>query len=121
MNDAGGVCGDERGSDLNRDVEDLGQFPALPHILPECDAFDELSGDEGSVFRAADFVDGEDVWMIESGCGLRFLNKAVPAALMSGKFGEQEFQSDRAAEFGVLRPIHLPQSTRTNFADDAIA
>ena len=43
------------------------------------------------------------------------------ATLVSGKFGEQEFQSDCAAELGVLRPIHLPHSTRTNFADDAIA
>lgn len=45
----------------------------------------------------------------------------MDAVLMSGKVAEQKLERDRAAEFDVLRPIHLPHSTRTNFADDAIA
>jgi len=121
MNDAGRVGGDEGGSYLDCDVEDLDQLPALPHVLPECDTFDKLSGNEGSVFRAADLVDGEDVWMIKGGCGLRFLNKTAHPALMSSKLAEEKFQRDGPAQFGVLRPIHLPHSTRTTFADDAIA
>ena len=44
--------------------EALPQLPALAHVLAECDAFDKLSGDERSVFGAADFVDSEDVRMI---------------------------------------------------------
>jgi hypothetical protein len=59
--------------------------------------------------------------MIARGGGFRFLNNATHATLVRGKFSEQEFQSDGAAELGVLRAIHLPHSTRTNFADDAIA
>src|ERR1041384_7961062 len=116
MNNAGCVCGDERGSNLDPDVEHLDQLAMLAHVVPECDAFDELRGDERRVFRAADFVDGENVWMIESRRGFRFLDEAAHAALVNGKFAEEEFESDRATELGILRPIHLPHSTRTNFA-----
>ena len=78
MNDAGGVRGNECGSDLDCDVEYLDQLQTLAaHVLPEGDAFDELSRDESVLVGATDFIDSEDVWMIESGRGFRFLNEAV--------------------------------------------
>src|SRR6185503_9733593 len=108
------------GSNLDCYVEYLGQLWVPAHVVAESFAFDELCRDESHAFGAADFINSENVWMIESRRGFRFEDETVQPALMSGELGEQEFQSYRSPEFGVLRPVHLTHSACTNFADDAI-
>ena len=46
----------------------------------------------------ADFVDGDDVRMIQRGGGLRFLDEAAPLVVGAGAVRRQEFQRRGAIE-----------------------
>src|SRR5262245_258651 len=102
MNNAGGMCSNESGSDLDPDVEYFYQLEPLMHVMPECKAIDKLSRDIGNIILAPDLVNGKNVWVVEGRCGLCFLDETFYAALVSGKVAGQEFQSDVPAQFGVL-------------------
>jgi hypothetical protein len=101
MDNAGGVCSNQCGSDLRCDVEYCGQLQRLPHVLSQCDALDELSRNEDRIVLAANLMDCEYVWMIECRRCLRFLNEALDATLVSRDFAGEEFQSHRPAEFRI--------------------
>jgi hypothetical protein len=59
--------------------------------------------------------------MVERGSGFGFLNETFDAALLIGVVVWEEFESDMAAEFSVLCPVHLTHTSRTDFGNDAIA
>src|SRR5262249_58062023 len=77
MNNASRVCRYQAPTDLNRDIERLSQSQRLDgHPLAESRAFDVLGGDEVGAINFADLVNRDDVRMIESRGGLRFLNES---------------------------------------------
>ena len=89
-------------------------------MLTQCDTIDELGCNKDCIVFTADLMDCENVWMIECGRGLRFLNEAPHARLIGSDFAGKEFQRDRTTELGVLRLVDLSHSSRTNLSRDAI-
>ena len=68
----------------------------------------------------ADFVYGADVGMIQSGGGARFAAKAFQRLRISGYIVGQEFQSNKAAKFGVLGLVHDTHPAAAQLLDDAV-
>ena len=83
--------------------------------MSQSDTVDELGSDERDVIMAADFVNRQDVRMVESGGGFGFLNETFDAALLGGDVVGEELERDWAAEFGVLSAVHLAHTSRTYF------
>ena len=77
MNDARVVCGDERVGDLQRNVYRFGLRQRLLQAVAQRLACDKFGGDELRAVVRADFVNREDVRMIERGDGFGFLLKAA--------------------------------------------
>ncbi len=65
-------------------------------------AFQELHRDEGLVFVLADFVNGADVGMIESGGRAGFAPEAFESLRVVGKLVGKELQGDEASELRVF-------------------
>ena len=55
---------------------------ALDHFV-KLAAFDELHAEVAGAIALADFVNGNDAWMFETGGGFRFPAKALQSALCS--------------------------------------
>ena len=89
-------------------------------MTSQSDAVDELRCDEGGVVSASDFVDSQDVRVVERGGGFGFLDETFDAALLGGDVVGEEFEGDWAAKFGVLCSVHLAHTACTYFGDDAI-
>ncbi len=70
--------------------------------------------------NGADFVDGDDVGMIQRRSSLCFLNKAAHPRLISSDIGRQNLQRHLAIEVSVLRQIYLSHSTRAYLRDDDV-
>ena len=115
MDDAARVCGRDGVRDRNRDAQQLVQAQSLPrddrvergaaHVLHD----DEVDG----AFRL-DMVNRDDVRMVEGGGGLRFLEKAAPAAFVVHPVGRQDLDGDLAAEARIAGPIHFAHPARAN-------
>ena len=90
-------------------------------MLAKSFAFDELRGDKVHRVDLFDFMNGDDVWMIQRGSSLGFLNKATHARLIGSNIGGQDLQSHSAIEFCVLREIDLTHSAFTDFRADFVA
>ncbi len=68
MNDAGGVRVGEGGCNLFDDMKRFVDFQrAGGDFLSQRFAIDELSGNESVAVNFTDFMNRQDVWMIESG------------------------------------------------------
>src|SRR5262245_24027329 len=120
MDDTSSMCGYQSGSNLDRDIEYLSQLQALEHEVAQSDAFYKLCCNKRVVVFAPDFIDSENVRMVERRRGLGLLNEALEAVLMGRDFAREEFQGYRTAELSVLGSIDLTHSSRTNLANDAI-
>ena len=90
MDDAGGMRLFQCARHLNRDVQDFRQLhrrAAQP--LSQGDAIDELRGNEVTPAFIPDFINGENVWMVQGGSCISFLIKAAEAIAILGQlFGE---------------------------------
>ena len=122
MNDACFMRGAEGVSRLDSDVEHLAQLHARAlHALAQSFAIDELGGDKVDASIFTDFVNGEDVWMIESRSGFGFLYEAAHTLLILCDIRRQNLQSDGAFKFGVLSQIDFTHPARANLRADFIA
>ena len=62
------------------------------------------------IIDRADFVNRDDVRMIERGNGFGFLLKAAQAFGVEREFCRQNFQGDVTFEFSIARQIHFAHS-----------
>src|SRR5262245_1291660 len=69
----------------------------------------------------ADFVNGQDVWMIERRSRLRLLHEAAHTRGVFGKSNRQEFERDLAAELGVFGQINFAHSACTEWRENFVA
>ena len=83
-------------------------------------AIQKLHGNERLLAVFADFVDGANVGMIESGRGARLPAKAFQCLRVSRQFIGEEFEGDEAAKFGVLSFIDHTHAAATELLDDAV-
>ena len=64
--------------------------------------FDKLHGKEGTTIEFTDFVDGNNIWMIQPGRGLGFTPKPGTAVGVLTKMRRKELEGNLAIELGIL-------------------
>jgi hypothetical protein len=113
MDDAIGVRSRQRRCDLNRHIQGVSARHRLrQHSFTQGCAFDEFCGDKRSGVGLIDFVDRDDVGMVQARSGLGFLLEPLHAIGIGGRSIGQNLQRHFAIEPGVLRQIHLSHATR---------
>ena len=121
MHDAGGVRGLERRGDLCPVLQRSRQRQRpLAEQCGERYAVDELHGDEGRPLVLADFVNRDDVGMVQRRSGASFLNEAAMPVGIGGGVGGKDFDRDPAAETGVNRAVNDAHSSPSDFPFDAV-
>ena len=95
----------------------------LLNSLAQGFAVDEFSGDELFGIDLVDFVDGENVWVVECRSRLSLLQKPshAIAGLVIDHIRRQNFQGDFAIEFGIVGEINFTHATRAKFGADFVA
>src|SRR5262249_34200102 len=87
-------------------------------------SLDVFSGDKmqgaGHCIDGADFVNRNDVRVVERGGGAGLLLKAAHAIGFLGKLFEQDFESEFAAQPLVYRQVNLAHPACAQLADNAI-
>ena len=107
VQDFGFVRGGQAVGHAHEQLHDL-----APRALIRCGpisqrpAIDELGDEILPTLELADFVHGEDVWMVEPRGHLRFLLEAAARRLV-GEVGREELDGDRPVQAGVEGAIHL--------------
>ena len=101
----------------------LGVNGTFSDALAQCFAVDKLSGDELFGVDLVDFVDGENVWVVERRRCFGLLHKSshAIAGLIVDHVRRQNFQCDFAIEFGVVGEVNLTHATRTELGADFVA
>ena len=89
-------------------------------LLPERLALNELSGDVRHVASLPDIVDGDDVGVVESGCGAGFLAEAENALGVLYELGGQQLQGDFAVEPRVLSEVDFAHAAASEEASEAV-
>src|SRR5262245_16754980 len=88
-------------------------------------ALDEFFGDEmqgaGFALYPADFVDSNNVRMIERGRGFRLLLESAHAVAIRCEFRRQQFERDMASERGILSQEDLTHSARPQARENPVA
>src|SRR5439155_337387 len=121
MDDSSGVGRGERTTNLNRDLQSLSQIQSRTYALPQSLAVDELRGDETRIAGGADFIDREDVRMIQGrGCP-GFLNESLQTLLIRGEGFRKNLNCDRSIQLQVAGEIDLTHSALTNLRADFVA
>ena len=64
-------------------------------------------------------MNGDDVGMVERGCGLRFLREAA-AAFVRDPFRREHFDGDVTIQSWVMRAVDLAHAARTNERDHLV-
>ena len=94
---------------------DLAEAHALPwNQRVNALALHKLHHDEVAAVGRLDLVNGDDVRMVERGCGLRFLHEAPTAALVCDSFSGEHLDGDVTIQSRVARTIHLTHAARAN-------
>jgi hypothetical protein len=125
MNDAGVVCFVEAADNLTSDVERVGyrhQRTTLQSRL-EGLAFVKGHGDEKlPVVGLANFIDRADIWMIESGGGLRLLHEPLTRFVFVGsrEVGREKFQRHAPFQAHVLGAVHHAHSAPPEMRQDPV-
>ena len=82
--------------------------------------FDKFGNDKISAAPFADFVNRDDVRMIQSGCRKGFLPKTADAVFVFGDPGGKQFESDGAIQPRVFRQINFAHSALADLLDNFI-
>ena len=107
--------------DLRADLDRLAHRDrAAVEPLAQGLAFQQLHDEVGGAVLRADVVDGDDVGMIESGDGARFLLEAAQAVAVGGDGLWQDLDGDLAIEPGVASAINFAHSTVADGSDDLV-
>ncbi len=98
----------ERSGHLDRHIEDFLRFhrPAL-QTLAQGFAVDQFARNIVSRAILADLVNGQNIWMIESNYGARFLFKPPQALRIAGKARWQELERGLATRCDVGGQVDL--------------
>src|SRR5581483_8886652 len=81
-------------------------------------AFDELSRNGVGRSGLQDFINGDDVWMIQRGRRARFLFETMQALVVSGEGLRQQLPSDLTTEPSILRQIDFAHATAADERND---
>src|SRR5687767_12460359 len=67
-----------------------------------------------------DFMNGDDVGVVESGSGAGFLFESAEAVFVGGEARGEQLESHPAAEASVLSEIYLTHPAAPDLADDLV-
>jgi hypothetical protein len=119
MNDAAIVRRSQTAGDLTRVIGRLaGRQRTAGHPVVQGVAIEHLGDQVRGAALDADVVDRQDVRVIESAGGSRFLLESAPTIRIIRKHGRENFDCDVAAELLVVCPVDLAHTTRSERADD---
>src|SRR5215213_10923589 len=86
----------------------------LSELFAKSVAIDQFSRDVVLTISPTDFINSEDVRMIQCRRCFGFLNEASKFVCIPANFFVEEFDRDFAVEFRVLGQIHFAHTTFTN-------
>jgi hypothetical protein len=89
------------------------------HLL-QGTALDELHGDEVASVGPPDFVDGDDVRMVQRGGRLRFLDEAAPLVVGRSAVGGQEFQRRGPVQQDIAGLVHQAHPALAELFEDLV-
>src|SRR5437868_10817909 len=121
MDNPHGVSRGERTTNLNRDLQRLRQVQSRTNSLPQSLTVNELSGDETRTPGDADFINREDVRMIQGRGRPGFLNESLQALLIRGQRFRKNLNCDRSVQLQVARQIDFAHPALTNLRADFVA
>src|SRR5256885_10384279 len=84
-------------------------------------AVDEFHRDEMRAGLLANLIDVRDVWVIQGGGSLRFLNEAPHSIPVGRNVGRQDFKRYASSQLRILRQIHFTHSALADLRADFIA
>ena len=121
MDDAAGVRRRQGIGDRDRDPQHLAEAHAVAwneriQALPT----HVLHHDEIVAVCRLDFVDGDDVCVIEGRGGVRFLDETTAAVLVADAVRRQHFDRDFAIQSRIARAIHLAHSACADEREDLV-
>src|SRR6266542_631701 len=115
MDNACFVGGGECTRYLDRDVDRFTDLDSPTHqTLTQCFAFDQFAGYVMSCVILTDFVNRQDIWMIEPNYGARFLLKPLQALRVASKARGQEFECGLATSGNVRSQIDFAHPAGAN-------
>lgn len=83
-------------------------------------AFDVFDGYVVLTISLTDFMNRQDIGMIESRGSFGFLHETTDAFGILGEFGGQQFERDFALEQSVLRKINLAHPARAKLRNEHV-
>ena len=105
----------ERFGDLGNNRKHVSQLHRAAHHLAQRMTLNKLHGDEVKVVDDSDFIDGDEVGMIEGRECLRFTFKTTGALCVSDELRRKKFQGNATIEFRSpvqpqdrLQPVAVP-------------
>src|SRR5438477_9985156 len=111
VNNSGFVCGGERRSSLNGDIEHRAQRQMFARdLLPQRLTINEFGRDVVRATYFTNLVNGDDVRMIEGGGGFRFLLEAAHAVEVYSELRGQQLERDLPFEARILGEIDFAHS-----------
>jgi len=121
MNDALGVGGIEGVGGFESEGDDGFVIEGLAgDLMLQGQAIEKFHGDERLLAVLADFVDGADVGVVESGRGAGFAAEAFEGLRVAGEFFGKKFEGDEAAEFRVFGFVDDSHAAAAEFFEDAV-
>src|SRR6185436_19248142 len=121
MNDAVCVSGVESGKHLNDNLENLVEtefisFDEFPNRL----TFDVFSRDVMNTGTFSDFVDGQNVGMLQGRCGPGFGLKSAKALFIGNEVRRKNLQRHRAIKPAILSEVNLTHAAAPEQFDDLV-
>src|SRR5712692_5508787 len=86
----------------------------------ECLALEILHGDEASAVMLANFIDGANVWMIQSRSSASFTAKSFERLRVFCEVFGQKLEGNEAAQLQILRLVDDTHAPATEFFEDAV-
>src|SRR5919108_1812918 len=119
MHDAGRMRGGKRIDDLPAELDRraCSQRTALQQCRQRL-SFDEFGRNKGLAVAFADFVDGDDMRVIQDGAGTRLAKKTPQPLGTALSVSGQQLQRNVTTERQISREVHLAHTTTTEQADD---
>ena len=79
----------------------------MAHPLAKRLAVNEFGCDETRLADGPDLIDRNNVGMVEGGCGLRLLDKALKPLFITRDIRRQDLYRDSAVKLGISREIYV--------------
>jgi hypothetical protein len=115
------MCRAKGRRDLDTKIYDFPQLePATSHTLAQALAVHELRRDEGRALVRADFVDGQDVGVIQAGGRIRLLLESSKEILVVCNVAGQQLDGNVPPQAQIVGEIHLPHPARAKQRADLI-